>query len=57
MSEFVLERVENPHPKMLAGALVAQELGGEYWQGYMQAMADATGEPPEALLAWMERNA
>lgn len=52
---FVLERVENPHPVMLAGARAARELGGDYWRGYLQAMADATGESHEALIAWMER--
>lgn len=55
MSEFVLEMVENPHPVMLAGARVAQERGGDFWAGYLQAMADATGETDEALIAWMER--
>jgi hypothetical protein len=52
---FVLEMVENPHPVMLAGARVARQEGGDYWRGYLQAMADATGEPHEALIAWMER--
>lgn len=52
---FVLERVENPHPKMLAGALEARAAGGPYWDGYLRAMADATGEPEDALIAWMER--
>lgn len=53
--EFVLDRVENPHPRMLAGAILARDKGGDFWWGYMCAMADATGESPEALLAWMER--
>lgn len=52
---FVLERVENPHPKMLAGALEARAGGGPFWDGYLRAMADATGEAEEALIAWMER--
>lgn len=53
--EFVLEQVENPHPKMLTGAVAAREQGGDFWNGYLQAMADATGESPEDLIAWMER--
>ena len=60
---FVLDRVENPHPRMLAGALKARGASGDsaearaYWDGYMAAMADATGEPVADLEAWMDRNA
>ena len=64
MSEFVLDKTENPHPKMLAGAIharrTARALGGDrtlhYWAGYLQAMCDATGETPEALNAWIDRH-
>lgn len=61
---FVLERAENPHPVMLVGARAARARADScfatpvdraYWTGYLQAMADATGESPEALVAWMDR--
>lgn len=52
---FSLERTENPHPVMLAGAIKASEQGGAYWAGYLAAMADATGETTDALLDWMDR--
>ena len=62
--EFVLDRTENPHPKMLAGALDARNraiTGGRtahfYWRGYLAAMADATGETAEDIERWMDRNA
>lgn len=48
---FVLERVENPHPRMLRGALVRRA----EWRGYLAAMCDATGETPEAIEAWLDR--
>src|SRR5262249_19614136 len=53
---FALDQVQNPHPAMLAGALAARDDGGDYWRGYMQAMADATGSPSRDLEAWMDRN-
>jgi hypothetical protein len=59
---FVLDRVENPHPRMLAGALAARaesHLSAErsaYWGGYLAAMADATGCEPRDLVAWMDRH-
>lgn len=63
---FVLERTENPHPKMLAGALKARDDAASvefdehapatsYWRGYLTAMADATGCEPDELEAWMDR--
>ncbi len=52
---FSLERTENPHPKMLLGAIEARQAGGPYWEGYLRAMADATGEDDGDLIAWMER--
>ena len=60
--EFVLDLAENPHPRMLAGAVgarrAAAEQGGgaaRYWSGYLAAMCDATGESPEDIEAWMDR--
>lgn len=62
-AEFVLDAVDNPHPKMLAGALSARgnrerwpndQLVAAYWEGYLTAMADATGCAPEELQAWMD---
>lgn len=68
MKEFVLDLAANPHPKMLAGALEArrnadpcpalpEEVAARrgYWRGYLSAMCDATGETPEAIEAWMDR--
>ena len=62
--EFVLDRTENPHPRMLAGALRARDeaiRGGRtahfFWRGYLAAMADATGEAAEDIERWMDRNA
>lgn len=62
--EFVLERTENPHPRMLAEAIEARRraraVGGKeavyYWTGFMAAMAAATGETPAALNAWIDRH-
>lgn len=61
---FALDAAGNPHPRMLAGAIEARRLakvlaGTErayYWAGYLQAMADATGEPLDALNAWIDRH-
>lgn len=63
MTEFVLDTVENPHPKMLARALKLRErlkvphspADNHTWHGYLMAMSDATGETPEAIEAWMDR--
>lgn len=62
---FVLERAENPHPRMLAEALdlrdKARKTGDSFyrveWRGYLEAMCAATGETPEAIEAWMDRAA
>lgn len=66
---FVLDRVENPHPRMLAGAIErraaaratrgwpsshAESVRAE-WRGYLAAMSDATGEAPDDIEAWMDR--
>lgn len=71
-SDFVLDLAENPHPKMLAGAIRAradaeacggacETFGDGYvrgtWAGYLAAMSDATGETPGAVIEWMDRNA
>lgn len=53
MSEFSLDRTENPHPRMLQEALQARA----YWRGYLAAMAAATGESEDAIEEWMDRNA
>lgn len=61
---FVLDLDANPHPKMLAGAIqarrTARAIGGAdntyYWCGYVQAMADATGESVDAINAWVDRH-
>jgi hypothetical protein len=61
---FVLDRVDNPHPKMLDAAIEARRraraLGGTrdtfYWVGYLQAMADATGCSPMDLNRWIDRH-
>lgn len=62
--EFVLDAVDNPHPRMLAAAIEARRraraIGGKestyYWVGYLTAMVDATGETPEALNRWIDRH-
>lgn len=60
--DFVLDRTENPHPKMLAEAWKLRERQGQdaycfgMWQGFLRAMAAATGESEAALLMWMDRN-
>lgn len=62
-SSFVLDAADNPHPKMLAGALSARgakerwprdEAVAAYWEGYLTAMADATGCDPGEITAWMD---
>lgn len=61
---FVLDRVENPHPRMLAEGIEARRraraIGGKeatyYWAGFIACMAAATGETPEALNAWIDRH-
>lgn len=55
LNPFVLDLAENPHPVMLRGAKAARTAGGDYWDGYLNAMADATGEAPEALIEWLDR--
>ena len=61
---FVLDKADNPHPKMLAAAIEARRraraLGGSetayYWAGYLDAMCNATGETVEALNAWIDKH-
>lgn len=61
---FVLDRAENPHPRMLAEAL---ELRAEArwkgvghvvarWDGYLAAMCAATGCTAADIEAWMDRH-
>lgn len=56
MTGFILDDIDNPHPVMLAGAFQARRSGGDYWAGYMAAMADATGCTLLDLEAWMDRH-
>lgn len=60
---FVLDEVDNPHPRMLERALnlrrIARSAPSEPlvflpWQGYLDCMCDATGETPEAINAWLD---
>jgi hypothetical protein len=61
---FALDRVTNPHPVMLRHALQLRRAArvshdpilGATWLGYRDAMCDATGERPEDIEAWMDRN-
>lgn len=62
---FILDLESNPHPKMLEAAIryrrLAHATPGEpviyrYWQGYLEAMCDATGLPPEQIDAWVARH-
>lgn len=61
---FVLDRAENPHPAMLAKALRYRDEARrahagwpvDRWEGYREAMCDATGETAQAIEAWMDRN-
>ena len=63
MSDFALDRVDNPHPRMLATALRLRAEArqwhtsgpGARWQGYLEAMCDATGCTPAAMNAWLDR--
>jgi hypothetical protein len=61
---FVLNRAENPHPRMLRAALRyrasanapgAQAPAIYRWWGYLDAMVDATGCEAAELEAWMDR--
>lgn len=61
---FVLDRVENPHPRMLAEGwqLRRRATGGgtivavARWEGYLQAMCAATGCDEADILGWMDRH-
>lgn len=62
MTDFVLDKTENPHPKLLEGAIqarrTARAIGGAegvyYWAGVLDAMCWATGETHEAMNAWID---
>lgn len=61
--EFVLDRTENPHPRMRDHALQLRRtarVSGDHviaaqWLGYLEAMCDATGESSEAINGWLDR--
>lgn len=59
---FVLDRTENPHPRMLGEALLARSIKFDssealaYWHGYLAAMCGATGCPPDEIEAWMDHH-
>lgn len=60
MSDFVLDLDSNPHPVMLAGALAArrrarvgEDVDQAFWNGYLRAMADATGCSVSDLKSWL----
>jgi hypothetical protein len=59
---FVLDLAGNPHPVMLEQALIARQNADQgrpadkcYWYGFLDAMCAATGETPDAVRAWMDR--
>ena len=66
---FVLDREENPHPRMLTEALAARQrafasqgVAGErpidepqsFWRGYLSAMCAATGCDEVEMIAWLD---
>ena len=61
---FALDLDSNPHPRMLVGALAVRAAARRNvvgparhrWEGYLTAMADATGCDPTDLEAWMDRH-
>lgn len=60
---FVLDRTENPHPRMREHALMLRRsarvsgdsIVGATWLGYLDAMCDATGESAADINAWLDR--
>lgn len=61
-SDFVLDRVENPHEDMLVHVLAARDTARSghsdavaYWRGCLDTMAKATGCPASEIEAWMDR--
>lgn len=62
---FILDRADNPHPRMLAEAIEARRkaraIGGKeatyYWVGFMDAMCAATGLRAEELNRWIDSHA
>lgn len=62
--QFVLDRVENPHPRMREHALQLRRAAraandpvlGAMWLGYLEAMCDATGETSDAMNAWLDQH-
>lgn len=59
---FVLDLASNPHPRMLAEALLARACAFDspeamaYWMGYRAAMAGATGCDATEIDAWMDHH-
>lgn len=57
---FVLDRAENPHPRMLREALYYRSIqhdstsAAALWYGYLIAMCGATGCTPAELNAWLD---
>lgn len=57
---FVLDRDENPHPRMLGEALLARASAFDspeamaYWLGYRAAMIGATGVAPDEMDRWLD---
>jgi hypothetical protein len=60
---FVLDRTENPHPRMLTEAHEVRDLARRNvvgparfeWIGYLRCMCAATGETPDDIERWMDR--
>lgn len=64
MTGFSLDLTTNPHPVMRERALGLRRLARMApreplvylrWQGYLEAMCDATGEKPQDINAWLDR--
>jgi len=59
---FVLDKAENPHPRMLGEALLARASAFDsprsmaYWLGYRAAMCGATGCEPAELDRWLDHH-
>lgn len=58
---FKLDQTENPHPRMLVRALAQRRLARmgverSRWQGYWDAMCDATGCTHDEIAAWLDRH-
>lgn len=62
MTAFVLDQVDNPHPRMLGEALLARASRFDspeamaYWLGYRAAMVAATGCRTEQIEGWLDHH-